>query len=160
MHSREKRLRKIRQIIAKRPIATQEGLRSALDEAGIKVNQATLSRDIRELGLVKTTSNGQSRYASPPTLSPDATPTTTRGSGAGIGRLIRAIDWSDNLVVIKTESGAASLVAEELDHLDQQGILGTIAGDNTIFIAPSRKTKASTLASRLRSLTGLQELDR
>jgi transcriptional regulator of arginine metabolism len=148
MQSRTDRHRHILELIDKKEIETQSQLRQALKKTGFDVNQATLSRDIRELGLVKIASGGRYRYGRTDIL--QAT-TTTKPSLARVKTFVREVDWSGNTVVIKTNSGAANPVAEAIDHLGLDEILGTVAGDNTIFIVVRRNAVSRKVAKELES---------
>jgi transcriptional regulator of arginine metabolism len=129
---------KILEIIENNEIETQEELAESLKNMGIDVTQATISRDIKELGLVKVlTKDGKYKYSA------------LRQSQEGINdRLIKifensvlSIDEAGHLLVIKTLPGAAQICASAIDLLDVNEIVGTIAGDDTIFVAVSNKEK-------------------
>jgi len=155
-HTKEERHRIILDLVASKEIGTQTDLEKALKKEGCRVTQATLSRDIRELGLVKIASGGRYRYASRQNIEPS---TTTKhpmhASLASVKRFVRNIDWSGNTVVIITDSGAAAHVAEAIDQLDLSPmLLGTVAGDNTIFIIVKRDVAATKVVKQLESLLG------
>jgi len=118
----------IRELVQIRRVTSQEHLRELLAERGHDVAQATLSRDIRELRLVKATDHEGPRY----TLSPDARETPA------LGRLLPTLfvgaEGTGNLLVVKTYSGGAQAVAEALDWEEWSEILGTVAGDDTILV--------------------------
>lgn len=122
---------KILEIIEGYEIETQEELAENLKRNGFNVTQATVSRDIKELRLIKVlTKNGRYKYAA-----------IKQQESVISDRLIKifkdsvlSIDYSGNIVVLKTLSGAANAAAEAIDVLDIKDIVGTIAGDNTIFI--------------------------
>lgn len=125
-----KRHLKIRQIIKEKPIETQEELADELKKAGFNVTQATISRDIRELRLIKVLrDNGQYCYAEP-----NQSPLISDKFLRMLRESIVSIDSAENLIVIKTLSGTASAAAEAIDGLNWTEILGTIAGDNTILV--------------------------
>ncbi|HHV19259.1 MAG TPA: arginine repressor [Thermoanaerobacterales bacterium] len=134
---KQKRHFKIREIIRERPIETQEDLAAELRKEGFNVTQATVSRDIKELRLIKVMRDNQHYcYAEPerPSISSDRLLRMFKES-------IMSFASSENLIVIKTSSGTASAVAEAIDGLNWNDVLGTIAGDNTILvIAESKKT--------------------
>lgn len=145
-----KRQNEIIQLISAKDIDTQEELASELRAKGYKVTQATVSRDIRELRLIKVSSkNGGFKYAKP-----------ERHEIAVSERLTRIltdslvnVDSSGNIIVVKTLSGSANVAAEALDNLGWQEILGTIAGDNTIFIVVRNETDTAEITNRIRKLT-------
>ncbi len=128
----------IRGIIRQCKIRNQADLVSQLHESGIRSTQASVSRDIRELGLVKVSG----RYVSAHELSGDA----IEGS---FGGLITSVDpVGANLIVIKTRSGAAGAVAEQIDAGGDSHIAGTVAGDNTIMVVVrSRSAQGRVLAT-------------
>lgn len=117
--SKEMRLRFIERTLAENQINDQESLAHLLSEAGFTVTQSSVSRDLHELGVSKV--NG--RY------------TAARRSDSLIGGLQSAVPAGPNLVVLKTDVGAAQAVAYKLDQSHLSQIVGTIAGDDTIFVA-------------------------
>ena len=145
-----KRQNEIIQLISTKDIDTQEELASELRAKGYKVTQATVSRDIRELRLIKVSSKGGGfKYAKP-----------ERHEIAVSERLARiltdslvSVDASGNIIVVKTLSGSANVAAEALDNLGWPEILGTIAGDNTIFIVVRNETDTVDITGRIRKLT-------
>src|SRR6266700_5130086 len=110
---------KLLSLIQAKPIGTQEELRSYLERAGVSATQSSVSRDLEELGIVK--HNG--RYIVP------------RSNGAGPGGLLSLDLAGENLVVARTELGLASAVAVRIDAAAISEIVGTLAGEDTIFIA-------------------------
>jgi transcriptional regulator of arginine metabolism len=144
--------RRLLEIVARQPIATQAQLVAALRRKGIRVTQATVSRDIKRLGLVKVpTGNGAYRYASPQTAQ--------ARSGEAEARLRRAfseyvtgVDEGSGLVLVKTASGSAGAVAEAIDEMAWPEIAGTVAGDNTIIVVPRLPGHRVTVLRRLRAL--------
>lgn len=133
-----KRHLKIREIIERKPLETQEELADELRKEGIDVTQATVSRDIKELMLVKVPM-GKNRYKY--AVSNDSSIIINQER---IQRLFRDavinIDNSDNLIVIKTLPGSAQAVASAIDQEQNDGLLGTVAGDDTIFVAIKSKS--------------------
>ncbi|NLJ72738.1 MAG: arginine repressor [Syntrophomonadaceae bacterium] len=121
----------IMDIIANHRITTQEDLNKALKEAGFKVTQATISRDIKELQLVKIPFQDSYRYALPET-------TTLKGTEQRMVRVFKDsvinINYSENIIVIRTMPGAAQSVASVIDNADMPNILGSVAGDDTIIV--------------------------
>ncbi|MEW6182357.1 MAG: arginine repressor [Bacillota bacterium] len=140
----------ILQIIKERPVDSQRALVKALSEAGFKVTQATVSRDVRELGLIKVASGNVIRY-----VTPESRVRNVREEER-LRRLIRDavvyVDSSDNLVVVKTLPGAAQGVASAVDHAGWQGVMGTVAGDDTLLVIVKSRSKASSIRQRLKSL--------
>ncbi len=127
----------IRELLTARPIATQEELRAVLAERGHEVTQATLSRDLAHLGARRAPSGYELPEVAPAPLLPD---------------LVRSIDDNGTLVVIHTAPGAAQIIASALDRAKPIEILGTIAGDDAIFVAPARGVAAQKLVKRVREL--------
>lgn len=137
-------------IIKEKPIETQEALGAALKAEGVEVTQATLSRDIKELGLIKVpTPSGEYRYSLPLDRSfPDLLKRAERMfEGA-----VTSIDHTENLIMIKTTSGAAHGVAAALDDLDWNEVVGTIAGDDSILVIVRRKQQVEQVLERLYKL--------
>lgn len=140
-HRTRARRAAIRELITGRPIATQEELRALLAARGHAVTQATLSRDLAQLGARKPAGGAYELAGAPAPRGPEAW-----------AALVTAIDENGALVVARTSSGAASLVASAIDRARLPQVLGTIAGDDTIFIAPARGTSVPRLAQKLREL--------
>ncbi len=145
MSSSEKAQRQlaIKEIISQKDISSQEELARELALRGFEVNQATLSRDLKELGIAKVSTPEGVWYQ----LQPENEAHRLRSL---ISYEIESIHANESLIVIKTLRGRASGVAEILDRLDIPDILGTIAGDDTIFIAPSSTKKISTIVRRIK----------
>ena len=135
----------IKQIITHQVIASQDELCQALSKAGFDVTQATLSRDMKELGIARVNTPEGVRYV-PHVESEERRLTSI------IGYEIESIDANENIVVIKTLPGRAQGVAEIIDSMHHPAILGTLAGDNTIFVSP---TSLSRIDEVLRLLRGL-----
>lgn len=128
---KDKRHKKILELIDNFNIETQDDLLNMLKECGFNVTQATVSRDIKDLRLVKTIDNtGKYKY----TLDVNLSNGVTYNSLKGFSYSIKSIDSSGNMVVIKTLSGMAQAVCANIDSMDVNNMLGTIAGDDTIFI--------------------------
>jgi transcriptional regulator of arginine metabolism len=140
------RQKRIRELVRAEPLATQAQLQRRLREAGVRVDQATLSRDVRELGLVKVAHDGGYRYATLQEAAPPPPPQTASAAK----RFVRGLDASGNLIVLQTEVGAASAVGEAVDRLGIPAILGTVAGDNTLLIVVRQGRSARRVAADLR----------
>jgi len=133
----------IRELIASRPVATQEELRELLAGRGHDVTQATLSRDLAQLGARRAAQpGGGTSYELGDSV---RTPTL-------VSDLVRAIDDNGTLVVVHTTPGAAQVVAGVLDRAKVPEVLGTIAGDDAIFVAPARGVTTSRVIRKLREL--------
>ncbi|AXB82123.1 arginine repressor [Megasphaera hexanoica] len=126
------RYTKIKEIVQSRPIETQEELAKALQEEGIEVTQATVSRDIKELMLIKVpTSDGHYRYA----LSQEQNMLMSKNRMARLFQdSIVRVDSALNQIVIHTMPGSANMVAAAIDLAKWENVIGTIAGDDTILI--------------------------
>ena len=136
----------IKQIISEQAIGSQEELCSALHKSGFEITQASLSRDLRELGIVRINTPEGLRYVLNPL-------NEERRLQSFIGYEVEQISANESLVVIKTLPGRAQGVAEIIDSLHNTLILGTIAGDNTIFVTPTSVGKMDELVKLLRRLT-------
>lgn len=138
------------EIIKNQPIETQEALLSALEKRGIHVTQATISRDIKELGLLKIKGEDERYYYAQ---------VDGQSPANIVDRMIRllrnsvlSMDHVNNLLVLKTLSGSANAAAEAIDSLGDENILGTLAGDNTILIIMRNEAGLNTLVQRLQQL--------
>ncbi|KPU28099.1 ArgR family transcriptional regulator [Caloranaerobacter sp. TR13] len=129
---------KILEIIEENEIETQEELADLLKKQGIEVTQATISRDIRELGIVKVmTNNGNYKYA---TLKQKHDCITERLITI-FKNSITSMEIAGNILVLKTLPGAAQIAGSAIDSMNVNNIVGTIAGDDTIFVAVNRTEK-------------------
>lgn len=147
-----RRDRLILEIIARHSIGTQAELVSALRRAGVKITQATVSRDIRRLGLIKApTGLGGYRYQAPAPARPPAAEAEARLRRAFAEYLV-SVEEGSGLVLVKTTFGSANAVAEAIDVAALPEIAGTVAGDNTILVVPRRSGQRAALLRRLRAL--------
>lgn len=129
---KEKRQSKIKEIIEKRDIETQDELLAELTKAGFSTTQATISRDIREMKLTKIAGEqGKQKYTLIQNSDTDVLKKYHQVLSAGILNL----EYAENLIVVHTVSGMAMAVAAALDNMHLQGFMGCIAGDDTIFCA-------------------------
>jgi len=123
---------KILELISKKEIETQEELAEGLKAMGIDVTQATISRDIKELRLVKVMSkNGKYKYA---TIGQSQEGITDRLYKIFENSVV-SIDNAMNIIVLKTIPGAAQICASAIDYMGVDDIVGTLAGDDTVFVA-------------------------
>ncbi len=127
MISRKARQARILEVVGKRPVGSQEELASLLNRDRIGVTQSTLSRDIRELGLVKV----RGRYQIPGDVRVETADQTLRRA---FSQFIVQMGLSGNIVMIKTAPGNAHSVGVVLDGAQWPEVLGTVAGDDTIFV--------------------------
>ncbi len=136
----------IRKLVAGDELRNQQELQVRLRDEGIEATQSTLSRDLRELGVLR----GRDGYQLP----------NTEGNGpsdgsrlhAAIRRELVGVDVGGTLVVLHTPSGHGNALAIEIDAGQLEGALGTIAGDDTVFIAARSESAAIRIAKRLRSI--------
>ena len=143
------RQEKLLELISRYEIDTQDELIARLRECGYDVTQATVSRDIRDLKIVKMmTRKGSYRYVLPKQANEGASP---KFSTALIDSIVH-VDSACNIVVIKTYPGLANAVAVGLDHMNFSQILGCVAGDDTIMIATRDYDSAATICERLHEL--------
>jgi len=134
------RQEKILEIIQARDIETQNDLTEALQEAGIISTQATISRDIREMALTKEQSpDGGYRYRAP---RPDAVPCYSDRLQTIFKESVTSVAVAQNLVVIRTLPGLASAACSAIDGMGYSGIVGSLAGDDTAFVAMVDNTVA------------------
>lgn len=139
---------KILELIREYDIETQSDLLEMLQREGFKATQATVSRDIKEMRLVKVLgSDGNYKYASETVDSSE-----DESHSYLLSTAVLNIDYSHNIVVIKTRSGMAQAVCAALDATHRIGVLGSIAGDDTIFVATRTDATSITLVSDLKKL--------
>ena len=139
----------IRDIIREKPVRTQAELAEELEARGMRVTQATLSRDIRSMHLVKVQGeDGESRYA--PGERED------QGLSDRLTRILRdsviSMDSAGNLAVIRTLSGSAHVAAEAIDTAEWPEVMGTIAGDNTILVIVRSEEKVADLRAHFSAI--------
>ncbi|MFA8438844.1 transcriptional regulator AhrC/ArgR [Pueribacillus sp. YX66] len=136
---------KIREIITKKEIETQDELVDTLKRAGYNVTQATVSRDIKELHLVKVPlPDGRYKYSLPA----DNRFNPLQKLKRTLVESFVNIDFADHLVVLKTLPGNANAVAALIDNLDWDEIMGTISGDDTILIVCRNKKQSEKVTNR------------
>ena len=139
---------RIMELISQYYINTQEELLIRLRESGFETTQATISRDIKELKLLKVlTPDGRYRYAA--RNRDDADTDFSSKFNAIFAETVRAVDYAGNIVVVKCYTGTANAACMTLDALDWENVVGTIAGDDTIFIAVRTQESAKALVAKL-----------
>jgi transcriptional regulator of arginine metabolism len=148
--SKRDRQRLVESVVSRKRVGTQFELLDALADAGCVVTQATVSRDIRELGLEKThDSLGRARYVLPAAV---RRPDPREALENVLGQFGRRVTAAGNIVVIQSELGSAPAVGRALDELGHARIVGTLAGDDTcLAIAPSERD-ARALARELQAI--------
>jgi transcriptional regulator of arginine metabolism len=141
------RQRLILSLVSRRRIGTQHELIDALEHAGCRVTQATVSRDIRELGLVKTHDVlDRPRYAAPER---GRRPDPREGLAAVLSQFGHRAIAAQNVVVVQSELGSAPAVARALDRLEHPRIVGTLAGDDTCLVIARDTRDATALENEL-----------
>jgi transcriptional regulator of arginine metabolism len=150
-HSKAVRWNAIRRIVRERPVGTQEELAGLLSEMGFDVTQATLSRDLAQLGAVRVNRPQGMLYEI------GVAPGSQDEELRELGQLVNALVDNGQLVVMHTLAGAASAVARAIDVARIPECLGTVAGDDTIFVAPSQPNGAKRLCARLKTMFGKGE---
>ena len=143
------RQREIRSLVAEGNVSTQAELVGLLRTRGHDAVQTTVSRDIAELGLAKVRApSGRLVYAVSGTGDADR----PRVLGSALRRYVRSIEAAGSLVVVTTPAGCASALAQAIDESGHPAVAGTIAGDNTVFVAARDVASARSLAGELSDL--------
>lgn len=154
MITKAQRHERIARLVQGQVIYSQQELQELLAKSGIEVTQATLSRDMTSMGVLK----GPGGYVLPGNGVAAATAAAAPGDNAEallrrtLRREMRGIDTGGSLVVIRTDVGHANVLAVELDRVHPREVLGSIAGDDTIFLATRSNAAAAKLARRLKEL--------
>ncbi len=155
MSSKVQRQQAITRLIAKHAVTNQPQLVDLLADDGITATQATVSRDLEDLGAVKVrVPGGDTVYAipeyEPARLAPEDQLRRV------MGEWVAEVRHSGNLVVLRTPPGCAHVVASALDRSAMKGLLGTVAGDDTLLCVADEDTGGAGMAEHLRDLAGLQ----
>ncbi len=151
MATKAQRHERIARLVHDHVISSQQELQERLARAGIAVTQATLSRDLQGLGMLK----GVGGYVLPQVDHPHSGTTAEPAEvllKRCLRREMRSINSANNLVVIRTDAGHANALAIEIDRVRLPEVIGTIAGDDTILLIVKRNAAATKLVSRLKSL--------
>ena len=148
---KSKRQLKIIELVQERDIQTQKELADKLKQAGIEITQATVSRDIKQLGLIKVPmQDGGYKYSLPPDHKEKV------NVKSRMKRMfedsVTEVDHSENLIVISTLPGTAQGVASLIDNSNLDYVIGTIAGDDTILLVVKPKKKVATVVEQLEEL--------
>ena len=141
------------ELVRTQPLSSQHEIQEQLAQIGYEATQSTISRDLEELGLVRIRdAGGHLKYGWP-------NDTAALGAAARLRTLLSeflvSVDSSANLVVVKTTPGAANAVADVLDRAGVEGVLGTIAGDDTVLVIAAEGTKGKALVRRFAELGGM-----
>jgi transcriptional regulator of arginine metabolism len=135
-------------VVDREPVASQEALRQRLRELGIDATQATISRDLKELGLVKRAGDGA--YVRPGV--DRSGPAASEQLRRVVSSLVRGLERVDPLIVVRTDRGQAQGVAEWIDHAQLTEVAGTIAGDDTILLVCRGPAAATAIEARLTAM--------
>lgn len=140
---------KIREILGSQDIETQDELVEALRSAGYNVTQATVSRDIKELHLIKTPlSNGHYKYALPSEQRVNPLSRLKRV----LSEHFVGIDYTDNLIVMKSMPGTANAIGALMDSLEWPELMGTICGDDTILMICRTREQSQEIVNRITAM--------
>lgn len=142
----------ILELIDGEPLHSQEQLRRRLARAGFDTTQATISRDIKQLGLVKRAGDGAYQRPGVEAINPDAALSALEHAAA---EFLRRIDRVQQLVVVRTGAGQAQTLAIAIDRARLSETVGTIAGDDTILVIAKDGRRAAALARRLGEYAGV-----
>ena len=150
--SKAQRQHRIARLLEEQQVTSQPQLVDLLADAGVTVNQATVSRDLEELGAIKIRVGGETAYAIPEIPARQAVPTDhlRRVMSEWVVELAR----SGDLIVVRTPPGSAHVVASALDRSALPSVVGTVAGDDTILVVSSEGC-GETIADRLAEMAGL-----
>ena len=144
------RLAKIVELVEKNEVYTQEDLLQLLAREGIATTQATISRDIKELNLVKSvTEDGKYKYT---TSRKKRTDTMEKKFRSVFIESVVLVDYAQNIVVVKCHTGMANAACAALDTMGLEGIVGTLAGDDTIFILMRTDELARNISDEIRAM--------
>lgn len=147
---KSQRQAKIMEIISNQIVETQEQLLAQLQNAGFRSTQATISRDIKELRIVKELTNfGTYRYS---VASGEVAGTFSSKLNTIFRECITGYDYSQNIIVIHTIPGLASAAASALDAMNMSVVLGTLAGDDTVFIVMRDNNAAAAFCGEIKNL--------
>ncbi len=147
---KNQRQAKILEIISTKDIETQEQLLQELQEAGFFSTQATISRDIKELRVVKELTNfGTYRYT---VSAKDGAHTFSARLNTIFRECITSYDYAQNIIVIKTMPGLASAAASAIDGMNMGVVVGTLAGDDTVFVVMRDNNAAATFCGEIKNL--------
>jgi transcriptional regulator of arginine metabolism len=148
------RQHRVARLLESRPVSSQAQLVSLLAEEGVEATQTTVSRDLEELGALKVrVAGGESVYALPELPVHQVAPEDHLRRV--LGEWVAEIAHSSNLVVLRTPPGSAHVVASALDRSGFEGVLGTVAGDDTVMVVASQGLEGSELAERIATVAAV-----
>jgi len=149
----EDRLLLIKNLLLSGEATTQESIQQFLKQKKFKVNQSTVSRDLKRLGAIRALDqDGQAVYRLAESMNSAPIPQNLLGS---LSSLVLGIEFNDYNIVLKTSPGSAALIARHIDSSRIDGVIGTIAGDDTIFIAVKKPIYTAKIVQLLKSGLGI-----
>ena len=146
---KDRRQKAIADLIREHALANQEEVAARLSALGFDVTQATVSRDLDQIGALKVRRNGRITYALPDQLNGNATPSRL---ASVLRDWVRSVDVAATIVVLKTPPGSAHLVGVALDEEALPEVVGNICGDDTIFVACRSAAEADVTAAKLKGI--------
>ena len=153
MTSKSQRQHLVERLLAERSVGDHGELVELLAAEGVEASQASVSRDLDELGAVKLRAGGRTGYPIPDIATQRTVPRETLRRVCG--DWVVGVEDSDNLVVLTTPPGSAHVVASAIDRSDSSDVIGTVAGDDTILVVAARHTSGEAVAKYFRDLAGL-----
>ena len=146
---KDRRQRAMADLIREHALANQEEVAARLSALGFEVTQATVSRDLDQIGALKVRRNGRITYALPDQLTGAVTPSRL---ASVLRDWVRSVDVAATIVVLKTPPGSAHLVGVALDEEGLSEVVGNICGDDTIFVACRSTAEAEATAAKLKAM--------
>ncbi|WP_419945369.1 arginine repressor [Candidatus Poriferisodalis sp.] len=153
MTTKAQRQHLICELLASREIGSQAQLVALLADHSVDVSQATVNRDLDELGVAKMRTAGRTAYAVPETDAPETLPTNTLRRV--FGDWVLDVQSSQNIVVLRTPPGSAHVVAAAIDRSNLDGVVGTVAGDDTLLVVAAENPGGTAVADYCRELADL-----
>ena len=153
MTTKAQRQHLIRDLLASREVGSQAQLVTLLGEHSVEVSQATVNRDLDELGVAKMRTAGRTVYAVPEADAPETLPTNTLRRV--FGDWVLDVQSSQNIVVLRTPPGSAHVVAAAIDRSNLAGVVGTVAGDDTLLVVAAEECGGTAVADHCRELADL-----
>lgn len=135
----------IKELLSRATITNQEDLRLLLQRRGFRVTQATLSRDMKQLGVARVVSGGKTVYAIQPAGE-------TQRLRPIVGAEVISLEANESVVIVRTVPGAANTVGEFVDVQNHRGIMGTVAGDNTLLVIPRTRRQVHQVMEFLKNI--------
>ena len=156
MALKKQRQHLITQLLTENFVSSQEQLISLLKDEGVNATQATVSKDLDELGSVMVRVSGGAKVYAIPEL-PSERHVHENHRSRGLGEWVVEIGVSQNIVMMRTPPGSAHVVASALDRAGLDSVLGTVAGDDTVMVVASHICSGEDLSESLRELSGLEQ---